>query len=98
MLGNWAYQIPTSELTFGDALLDPAEHVALFSNWDANGHMVMIEECGSTPDCCGSEATCCAGCPCGSEANCDDYCPGCPIQADTWSGLDGFIPIRRNGW
>jgi hypothetical protein len=51
------YQIDASELRTCDALLNPAEHVALFIGWD-NGQPLVMEECGHVPECCGSEATC----------------------------------------
>jgi len=92
------YQISASDLQPGDALLNPSQHVALFTGWHSSGVPNVIEECGHTSQCCGSDETCPGAC--GSSAyNCDEYCPGCPIQEHTWpSILDGFHPCRRNGW
>lgn len=90
------YQITEAELVRGDALLNPSEHVALFWGWDPYGKPQVIEECGHVPACCGKNATCPGAC--GTETNCDEYCPGCPIQVDTWDGYTGFYPCRRNGW
>jgi len=91
------YQIDASDLQPGDALLDPAEHVALFIGWHASGQPIVIEECGHVPACCGSQATCPGAC--GSYTDCNEYCPGCPIQVHTWPEIySGFYPCRRNGW
>lgn len=97
MLPNYAYRIDASELTMCDALLDPQDHVALFMGWNKTMVPIVTEECGHSPDCCGSQATCPGAC--GTADDCNEYCPGCPVQTDAWTdGLRGFIPIRRLGW
>jgi len=92
------YAIDSSQLTLGDALLNPSEHVAMFVGWDSNQNPIVVEECGHTSGCCGGQATCPGAC--GSSSNsCDEACPGCPIQLHSWDGIyAGFYPCRRNGW
>lgn len=95
-----AFNIPESELQPCDALLHAGEgadgHVALFMGWSSPGKPLVVEECGHMSECCGGEATCPGSC--GTAAACNEYCPGCPIQKRTWPSLQGFQPIRRNGW
>jgi len=94
------YPISASQLSRCDALQHMGQggdgHIALFWGWDGSNPIVM-EECGHFSDCCGNQATCPGSC--GSSTSCNEYCPGCPIQLRSWSGgLQGFQPVRRNGW
>jgi len=91
-------QISASGLQKCDALLRRGSpgHIALFWGWASSGKPLVIEECGHTASCCSSGYTCPGSCQQGGK--CNEYCPGCPIQQRSWSGVGSYQPFRRNGW